>query len=95
MEVERMSDQDLRSLLEQLQAELAHAENLPEEQRQSLRRLADELRALLARPPGARRPDQESVRERLDDWVRELEASHPALSTTLSNLIETLAFFGL
>jgi hypothetical protein len=95
MEVERMPDQDPRSLLEQLQAELAHAENLPEEQRQSLRRLADELRALLARPAGARRPDQESVRERLDDWVRELEASHPALSTTLSNLIETLAFFGL
>jgi ElaB/YqjD/DUF883 family membrane-anchored ribosome-binding protein len=90
-----MSDQRLRSLLEQLQAELARAEDLPEEQRQSLRRLADELRSLLARPAGARGSDQESVRERLDDWVRELEASHPALSTTVSNLIETLAFFGL
>jgi ElaB/YqjD/DUF883 family membrane-anchored ribosome-binding protein len=90
-----MSDQRLRSLLEQLQAELARAEDLPEEQRQSLRRLADELRSLLARPAGARGSDQESVRERLDDWVRELEASHPALSTTLSNVIETLAFFGL
>jgi len=89
-----MSDQRVRSLLEQLQAELAHAENLPEEQRQSLRRLADELRAMLA-SPGGRRSNQESVRERLDDWVRELEASHPALSTTLSNLIETLAFYGL
>ncbi len=90
-----MSDQRLRSLLEQLEAELDRAENLPEEQRQSLRRLAGELRALMARPGGARGSDQESVRERLDDWVRELEASHPALSTTLSNLIETLAFFGL
>jgi hypothetical protein len=90
-----MSDQPLRSLLEQLQAELARAENLPEEQRQSLRRLADELRTLLGRPAGARGSEQESVRERLDDWVHELEASHPALSTTLSNLIETLAFFGL
>ncbi len=90
-----MSDPRLRSLLEQLQVELARAENLPEEQRQSLRRLADELRALLARPADAGGSDQESVRERLDDWVRELEASHPALSTTLSNLIETLAFFGL
>jgi hypothetical protein len=82
-------------LLEQLQAELARAENLPEEQRQSLRRLAGELRELLARPANARGPDQESMRERLDDWVRELEASHPALSTTLGNVIETLAFFGL
>jgi hypothetical protein len=90
-----MSDLRLRSLLEQLQAELARAEDLPEEQRQSLRRLADELGAMLARPAGARDSDQESVRERLDDWVRELEASHPALSTTLSNLIDTLAFFGL
>jgi hypothetical protein len=95
MEVERMPDQDPRSLLEQLQAELAHAENLPEEQRQSLRRLADELRALLAPPGGPRRSNQESVGDRIDDWVRELEASHPALSTTLSNLIETLAFYGL
>jgi Domain of unknown function (DUF4404) len=95
MEGERMSDQRLRSLLEQLQGELARAENLPEEQRQSLRRLADELRTLLARPTDARGSDQESVRERLDDWVRELEASHPALSTTLSNVIDTLAFFGL
>jgi hypothetical protein len=90
-----MSDQRLRTLLEQLQAELARAEDLPEEQRQSLRRLADELNVLLARPAGARGSAPESVRERLDDWVRELEASHPALSTTLSNLIETLAFFGL
>jgi Domain of unknown function (DUF4404) len=90
-----MSDQRLRSLLEQLQAELDRAENLPEEQRQSLRHLAGELRTRLAHPAGARGSDQESVRERLDDWVRELEASHPALSTTLSNLIETLAFFGL
>jgi hypothetical protein len=90
-----MSDPRLRSLLEQLQTELARAENLPEEQRQSLGRLAGELRALLARPADARGPDQESMRERLDDWVRELEASHPALSTTLGNLIETLAFFGL
>jgi ElaB/YqjD/DUF883 family membrane-anchored ribosome-binding protein len=90
-----MSDQRLRSLLEQLQAEVARAENLPEEQRQSLRRLAAELQAILARPADARGSDQESVRERLDDWVRELEASHPALSTTLSNVIDTLAFFGL
>jgi ElaB/YqjD/DUF883 family membrane-anchored ribosome-binding protein len=90
-----MSDQQLRSLLEQLKAELARAENLPEEQRQSLRRLADEVRGLLARPGDARGSEQESLRERLDDWVRELEASHPALSTTLGNLIETLAFFGL
>ena len=90
-----MSDQRLRSLLEQLQAELARAENLPEEQRQSLRRLAGELGELLARPANARGSDQESMRERLDDWVRELEASHPALSTTLGNVIETLAFFGL
>jgi hypothetical protein len=90
-----MSDQRLRTLLEQLQAELARAEDLPEEQRQSLRRLADELRVLLARPADARGAAPESIRERLDDWVRELEASHPALSTTLGNLIETLAFFGL
>jgi uncharacterized PurR-regulated membrane protein YhhQ (DUF165 family) len=29
------------------------------------------------------------------DAVRRLEASHPTLSTTLGNVVDTLAFFGL
>jgi uncharacterized PurR-regulated membrane protein YhhQ (DUF165 family) len=29
------------------------------------------------------------------DAVRRLEASHPVLSTTLGNVVDTLAFFGI
>jgi hypothetical protein len=35
------------------------------------------------------------LRDRLADWVTELEASHPTLSRTVGNLVDTLAFYNL
>jgi ElaB/YqjD/DUF883 family membrane-anchored ribosome-binding protein len=90
-----MSDQKLRATVEEIRAELARAHDLSESSRRSLRKLADDLESLLDRPAGAGRQEDESLRDRLADWVRELEASHPALSTTIGNVIDTLAFFGL
>jgi hypothetical protein len=37
----------------------------------------------------------EGLQDRVADAVRRLEASHPTLSTTLGNVIDALAFFGL
>jgi hypothetical protein len=36
-----------------------------------------------------------TLRDRVADAVRRLEASHPTLSTTLGNVGDTLAFYGL
>jgi ElaB/YqjD/DUF883 family membrane-anchored ribosome-binding protein len=90
-----MSDQKLRETVEEIRAELARTEGLSESSRSSLQQLADDLESLLSRPMGPGTQADESLRNRLADWVRELEASHPALSTTMGNVIDTLAFFGL
>ena len=36
-----------------------------------------------------------TIRERLGDRLRELEVSHPKLSSTIGNLVDTLAFYGI
>lgn len=90
-----MSDQKLRATVDEIRAELARTEGLNESSRLALQQLADDLEELLSRPLGSGDPGDASLRERLANWVRDLEASHPALSTTIGNVIDTLAFFGL
>ena len=87
-----MSEEKLRAAIQEIRAELARAEGLSESSRQSLQRLANGLEAQLERRSAA---SAESLRGELGDWVRELEASHPALSRTIGSVIDTLAFFNL
>jgi hypothetical protein len=87
-----MSEEKLRVAIEAIRAELARAEGLSESSGESLRRLANDLEAQLEQRSKA---GNESLRGELGDWVRELEASHPTLSRTLGNVIDTLAFFNL
>ncbi len=91
-----MTDPKLRAVLDDIHAQLARAEGLPPDQRHSLEELARELEALARHPPGeAGAADTATLRDRLSDSVRRLEASHPVLSTTLGNVVDALAFFGL
>ncbi|HEV8598152.1 MAG TPA: DUF4404 family protein [Gemmatimonadales bacterium] len=88
-----MAERELRAAIEEIRTELAHAEGLTEGSREALRRLAAELEARLER--SASQAENDSLRAELADWVRELEVSHPALSTTIGRVIDTLAFFNL
>jgi len=90
-----MPDEKLRAVVEEIQAQLASAEGLPPGTRRSLEELVRDLGALAARPAGPPPGDDDSIRERLTDAMRRLEASHPVLSTTLGNVVDALAFFGL
>ena len=90
-----MSDEKLRAVVEEIQAQLASAEGLTPGTRRSLEELVRDLGALAARPAGPPAEDDNSIRERLTDAMRRLEASHPVLSTTLGNVVDALAFFGL
>jgi hypothetical protein len=38
---------------------------------------------------------EQPLRDRLADRVRELESSHPKLSRTVGNIVDTLAFYNL
>jgi uncharacterized protein DUF4404 len=87
-----MSEEKLRATIREIRAELARAEGLSADSRQSLRQLANDLEAVLER---GSKGGSESLREELGDRVRELEASHPRLSKAIASVIDTLAFFNL
>ena len=89
-----MSDQRLRSVVEEIRSQLAGAEGLPAATRRSLEHLVRDLETL-AGPAGMHAETSASLRDRTTDAVRRLEASHPVLSTTLGNVVDALAFFGL
>jgi uncharacterized phage protein gp47/JayE len=89
-----MSDPRLRAVVEEMRAQLASAQGLPAGTRRSLEQLVHDLETLVG-PAGAEAESSASLRNRTTDAVRRLEASHPVLSTTLGNVVDALAFFGL
>lgn len=89
-----MTEESLRAHVERLRSELAAAQDLDPETREELQRLAQALEATLEHPSGPA-GFAATLRERLADRLRELEVSHPRLSSTLGNLVDTLAFYGI
>ena len=89
-----MSEESLRALVAGLRSELAQARDLDADAREGLHSLAREVEAVLQSPP-ARSRVEPPLRDRLADRVRELEASHPKLSRTVGNIVDTLAFYNL
>jgi hypothetical protein len=89
-----MSNSKLQTVVQEIRAQLAGAKDLNPETRRSLEALVQDLEAVAAQPPG-KAAEAEGLQERLADAVRRLEASHPVLSTTLGNVVDALAFFGL
>jgi hypothetical protein len=81
-----MSEEPLRALVAGLRSELAKAHDLDADEREALHDLAHDVEAMLQEP---------SMQDRLADRLRELEASHPRLSRTVGNIVDTLAFYNL
>jgi broad specificity phosphatase PhoE len=77
-----------------MRAQLASAEGLPAGTRRSLEELVRDLETLTG-PAGVDAESSASLRERATDALRRVEASHPVLSSTLGNVVDALAFFGL
>jgi len=50
---------------------------------------------VLQTPSVSARAVEPPLRDRLADRVRELEASHPKLSRTVGNIVDTLAFYNI
>lgn len=90
-----MSEESLRALVAGLRSELAKAHDLDADAREVLQSLAREVEAVLHGPPGRSQVAEPPLRDRLADRVRELEASHPKLSRTVGNIVDTLAFYNL
>jgi hypothetical protein len=90
-----MSEESLKELVAGLRSELARAHDLNADMRAVLHGLAREVEAVLESQPAGSRVAGGPLRDRLADRVRELEVSHPKLSTTVGNIIDTLAFYNL
>ena len=88
-----MSEESLKALVDRLRSELAGAHDLEASTREELHHLAREVETALEGPAEA--SPLGALRTRLADRVRELEVSHPRLSRTIGNLVDTLAFYGL
>ena len=90
-----MSEESLRALVAGLRSELAKTHDLDADIREGLHGLAREVEAALQTPSATSGAGDSPLRDRLADRVRELEASHPKLSTTIGNIVDTLAFYNL
>jgi hypothetical protein len=91
-----MAEESLRALVARLRSELTTAHDLDADAREALHSLTREVEATLhSEPAGAGAESDTTLRDRLADWVTELEASHPTLSRTVGNLVDTLAFYNL
>jgi Domain of unknown function (DUF4404) len=90
-----MSEESLSALVAGLRAELAQAHDLDADAREGLHSLAREVEAVLHTPATGSRAAEAPLRDRLADRVRELEVSHPTLSRTIGNIVDTLAFYNL
>jgi hypothetical protein len=90
-----MSEESMRELVARLRSELSQSHHLEEPIRRALHDLARELEETVELHADREPSGLDALRERLSDWVRELEASHPKLAATLGNLVDTLAFYGL
>ncbi len=88
-----MTEEQLRAAIASIRAELDQAAGLSELEKSSLLKLAEELEQRLGQRGGPVVDD--SMRSRLADWVRMLEATHPTLSTKIDWVLETLALFNL
>jgi Domain of unknown function (DUF4404) len=90
-----MSEESLKALVATLRLELAQAHDLDADAREVLHSLVGELEAVLQRSAQGFRVMEPALRERLAARMRELEVSHPKLSSTVGNIIDTLAFYNL
>ena len=90
-----MSEESLRALVTSLRSELGKTHDLDADVREALHGLAREVEAALQSQPASPRVVESPLRDRLADRVRELEVSHPKLSRTVGNIVDTLAFYNL
>jgi predicted nucleic acid-binding Zn-ribbon protein len=88
-----MDNEQLRTQLEDLHAELQKAEALDPQQRELLQALANDINQLLSR--NENEPyHYRSLGERLSEDVARLEASHPQITLLMRRAIDSLAYLG-
>ena len=89
-----MNNEQLRTQLEQLQAELQQADVIDPRQRAVLQARANEIEQLLKRDE-IKPHHYTGLGARLSEDVAELEASHPQITLLMRRVIDSLAYLGI
>ena len=90
-----MDEQGLRKLLEELHKEIEHTQSVDVKGREMLHDLTGDIRELLARSEEPSAQSRQSLLVRLEESISYLEVTHPTLTSTLSNLLESLSNAGI
>jgi hypothetical protein len=90
-----MENQELRDLIYKLQGEIQNAKTINEKDQQSLAQLETVLRDFLGRTEGNQANIQPVTIKRLEDSINHFEATHPTLTSLLSQLLDDLSNAGL
>jgi hypothetical protein len=87
-------DQDrLRQLVESLHQELRDATSVDAESRRQMSTLIKDLDRVLETSPAA--GQDEPIRDRLEELLLRFEAKHPAIATSMHELVDALAKAGI
>ena len=84
----------LRAVIQELENELNALESLDEETRSALEGTVGEIQATLQRS-GPTPVDGGAIQNRLQESLQQFEASHPALASMQSRVIDTLGQIGI
>jgi hypothetical protein len=90
-----MDDQELRKLIEQLQAEIQNTHTVDKEGQELLLRLEAEIQELLGRKDVNVTPVHPTTIQRLEEGLSHFEVTHPELTGLLSRLLESLSNVGI
>jgi hypothetical protein len=90
-----MADQELRKLLEQLHSEIENSKTIDENSRELLRDLGADIGELLERSEGSHVQIRPPMVQSLEEAIVNLEVTHPALTTMISKILDTLSSAGI
>jgi hypothetical protein len=90
-----MDDQELRKLIGQLHAEIQNTHTVDDKGQELLIHLESDIRDLLDRTGENAVPVHPSTIQRLEEGLSHFEVTHPALTTLISRLLETLSNAGI
>jgi hypothetical protein len=85
----------VRKLIEELQMEIRNAETSGEEERGMLRRLDYEIQEFLRRTAGGKLDVNPAAIKRLEEVMHHFEATHPAMTNLISQLLNDISAAGI
>jgi cob(I)alamin adenosyltransferase len=90
-----MDAKELHNLIEKLQTEIRNAKTVNPKDQEMLVQLDSEIHELLGRTGGNKADINPSTIKRLEDALHHFEATHPALTNLISQLLDDLSGAGI